>query len=289
MAKLFETVTIVGVGLLGGSLGLALKAKALAGTIRGVGRRQSSLDTALAIGSIDEDYLNAADAARGADLIVLCAPAAMVPQHLDEIRSACGTATVITDVASTKAEICAHAKQTWPKPYRFVGSHPMAGSEKFGPENANAKLYEGSICLVEPQDGHAPDAHAAVVNLWEQIGARVVPVDPITHDAMVAMTSHVPHIAASALTQVVQDTATAAPFIGSGFRDATRIAEGRPELWRDICLTNSEAIRENLAQIIQMLQDVSLAIQNANADELDEFFRKGHEIRRKVEELCKEP
>jgi len=285
MAKLFETVTIIGVGLLGGSLGLALKAKALAGTIRGVGHRQPSLDTALALGAIDEDYLDAAEAAIGADLIVLCGPAAMVPRHLDAIRSVCGNATVVTDVASTKAEICAHARQTWPAPYRFVGSHPMAGSHAFGPENANVKLYEGSVCLVERPNGHAEDAHAAVVTLWEQLGARVVLVDPKTHDAMAAMTSHVPHIVASALTQLVEDTSAATPFSGNGFRDATRIAEGRPELWRDICLTNSEAIGENLAQIIQMLQDVSDAVLNTDGAKLEEFFRKGHDIRRKVEEL----
>lgn len=284
MEKTFDTVTIIGAGLLGGSLGLALKAKALAGTVRGVGHRQASLDKALAVGAIDEAYLDAAEATIGADLIVLCTPAATVPHFLDAIRPVCGKSAVVTDVASTKAEICAHAKRAWAEPYRFIGSHPMAGSEKFGPEHADAALYEGSVCLVEQPNGHAEDAHAAVVNLWQQLGARVVPVEPETHDAMVAMTSHVPHIVASALSQLVENAHNSGPFIGSGFLDTTRVAEGRPELWRDICLTNSKAIEENLTKIIRLLQETSKAIKDSDALELENFFRTGREARGKAAE-----
>lgn len=285
MAKLFETVTIVGVGLLGASLGLALKKKDLAGTVRGVGRGQPSLDTALEMGAIDEAHLDLSDAALGADLIVICTPAAAVLQALDTIRPVCGKSTVVTDVASTKTAICAHAKKAWSEPYRFVGSHPMAGSEKFGPEHAEADLYKGSICLVEKLNGQAEDAHAAVVRLWETLGARVVQVDPEFHDAMVAKTSHVPHIVAAALAQLLDgDSGEEAPFIGTGFLDTTRVADGRPEVWRDICLTNSEAIETKLRELIQVLEEASGAVAGRDAQRLEDFFQKGRDARRRATE-----
>lgn len=282
MTTQFEIVTIVGVGLLGGSLGLALKERGLAGTVRGVGRRQSSLDTALAIGAIDDAYLDLREASIGANLVVLATPAATVPAHMDIVRTVCSTTTVVTDVASTKSEICAHTRKSWSAPYRFIGSHPMAGSEKFGPEHAEAGLYENSICFVEKLDGHAPDAHAAVVDLWESLGATVVPVDPELHDAMVARTSHVPHIVASALACLAADRPGIAPFVGNGFRDTTRVAEGRPEIWRDICLTNPEAIQQALSEITAILQETGEAIHDRDAARLDEIFKRGRDARRKV-------
>ncbi len=280
MSKLFETVTIVGVGLLGASLGLALKQKTLAGKVRGVGRRQSSLDTALEMGAIDEAHLDLTEAAIGADLIVICTPAAAVPHVLDVLRPLCGKSTVVTDVASTKAAICAHVRQAWAEPYRFIGSHPMAGSEKFGPEHAEADLYNGSVCLVEKLNGQAEDAHAAVLRLWEALGARVVLVEPEFHDAMVAKTSHVPHIVASALSQLIDNgSGEEAPFIGTGFLDTTRVADGRPELWRDICLTNSEAIETKLREVIQLLEEASGAVARRDGPRLEEFFQKGRDAR----------
>lgn len=280
MAKLFDTVTIVGVGLLGASLGLALKQRALARTVRGVGHRRTSLDKALEVGAIDEAYLEATGPATGADLIVICTPAAIVPQVLDAVRPVCGKSTVVTDVTSTKAGICAHAKQTWTGPYRFVGSHPMAGSEKFGPEHADPGLYGGSVCFVERLNGHASDAHAAVIELWEEVGARVVQVEPELHDAMVAKTSHVPHIVASALSQLIGNVGEGeAPFIGNGFIDTTRVAEGRPEIWRDICLTNPEAIKTNLSEVIRLLSEAADAVSQLDGPRLEEFFQKGREAR----------
>lgn len=280
MAKLFDTVAIIGVGLLGASLGLALKQKALAGTVRGVGRRRRSLDKALEIGAIDEACLDVAEAATGADLIVICTPAATVPQILDAVRPVCGKSAVVTDVASTKALLCAHAKQAWAEPYRFVGSHPMAGSEKFGPEHAEAELYSGSVCFVEQLNGHAEEAHTAVMDLWDKVGARVVQVEPEMHDAMVAKTSHVPHIVAAALSQLIDNgDADEAPFIGSGFIDTTRVAEGLPELWRDICLTNPEAIEANLSEVIRLLRGAADAVTRLDGPQLEEFFRKGRDAR----------
>lgn len=282
----FNTVTIIGVGLLGGSLGLALKKRGLAGTVRGVGRRQESLDKALSAGAIDEAFLDAEDAVRDAvqdaGLVVLCTPASFVTQFLDIIRPLCSESAIVTDVASTKTHICQHARNTWPQPRRFIGSHPMAGSEKFGPEHAHHELYEGANVFVEENDGLDPDAHHAIIELWQDLGARVVEVSPALHDRLLARTSHVPHIVSSALARLVDGQANLAPFIGNGFRDTTRIAEGRPEIWRDISLTNKAAIGESLGEVIEQLQAFAQAIREADPERLERLFEEGREARRKA-------
>lgn len=276
----YQTVSLIGVGLLGGSLGLALKQRGLAKMIRGVGRRQTSIDAALEAGVIDDGTLSIADGVRGADLIVICTPANNVPETLDVIRPLCAKGTVVTDVASTKAAICAHAKKAWSSPYHFVGSHPMAGSEKFGPEHSDAGLYEGAVTFVESMDDHHEGVYARVVELWESVGSRVVTIDPAEHDEMVARTSHVPHVVAAALAQCIQDPESARPFVGTGFRDTTRVAEGRPELWRDICLTNAQAIVQGLKVVGQDLEQIVQAIETGDAEALDEFFEQGVQARK---------
>ena len=167
----FNTVTLIGVGLLGGSLGLALKKRGLAKTVRGVGRRQSSLDTALACSSIDEGYLSLSEGAIGADLIVICTPANTVPETLDTLRSLCAKDTVVADVASTKSLICSHVRKSWAAPFSFVGSHPMAGSEKFGPEHSDSELYDGAVVFMEEENDHDPIAYKKVMQLWTGVGA----------------------------------------------------------------------------------------------------------------------
>ena len=280
MDPMFRTVTLVGVGLLGASLGLALKQRGLAQTVRGVGRRQSTLDTALSMGIIDEAFLSLEDGARDADLIVICTPANSVPNTLDTLANVCRPEAIITDVASTKSLICTHAHNTWPSPLRFIGSHPMAGSEKFGPEHADANLYEGAVCFVEELNNHDEDAYAAITQLWEAVGSKVIAINPATHDQWVACTSHIPHVAASALAQLICSPKEAAPFIGKGFKDTTRIAEGRPEIWRDICLTNPEAIAKGLRELSTNLNSVAEAIDSNDSDALDTFFEKGAQARK---------
>jgi prephenate dehydrogenase len=283
MAARFDTVTLIGVGLLGASLGLALKQRGLAKTIRGVGHRAETLEKARARGAIDEAFTAVVDAVPSSDLTVICTPAAKVPDYLDAVRPLCGKHAVVTDVASTKRDICAHAKTNWSEPYRFVGSHPMAGSEKFGPEHATADLYAGSVCFVEAMNDHAPDAHAAIAELWSGVGAQVVPVDPALHDVMVARTSHVPHIVAAAIARLTaKDGDALRPFTGGGFRDTTRIADGRPEIWRDICLTNADAILAVLREIQADLTGIERALSAKDGAALDDYFTKARDARRRV-------
>ncbi len=282
MTPRFDTAAIVGVGLLGGSLGLALKARRMAAHVHGIGRRQESLNTALELGAIDKSFLDIREGIRGADLIVVCTPAALVAGHLDTIAASCEPNAVVTDVASTKAEICAHARATWPHPLRFVGSHPMAGSEKYGPEHATERLYENCVTIVECADGHAPDAHEAVCALWKGAGARVVEIEPSMHDALVARSSHIPHISSALVAATAGELGDIHSVVGRGFRDVTRVAAGRPEIWRDICLTNRAAILEGLADLAKRLDAVRTMIDERDGATLDAFFTAAQRARKKA-------
>ena len=281
----FQTATIIGVGLLGGSLGKALKEKNLAAKVYGVGHRQASLDSALELGAIDRAFLDPVEPARDSDLIVICTPAATIPHFLDIHRPICPPRCILTDVASTKSAICAHAAATWPSPIRFIGSHPMAGSEKFGPEHARSDLYQGCVAVVQAGPSLDPAARAAVVGLWRTLGAEVVDLPPDLHDRLVAQTSHMPHVVAAAVAQVAASAGhleTLRKLVGRGFQDVTRIADSRPEIWRDICMTNRENILAALDDLSSRLDEARNALQQADGDALERFFRQGNRGRREV-------
>lgn len=279
MKTRFEHVAIIGAGLLGGSLGLGLKTRGMAGRITGAGHRQSSLDTALRVGAIDEATLDPVTAVKNADLVVLCTPVARLMDLLDVIRGQCEPEAVVTDVASTKRALCEHARASWPKPRRFVGSHPMAGSEKFGPEHARPDFYENSVCLVETADDLDRAARDKVVALWESLGARVIDIDPERHDEVLARTSHLPHVLASALAALAARQGDIRDLIGNGFRDATRIAASRPEIWAEICATNHHAILDVLAEYERDLDVFRVALANQDAEAIVRFFEDGRRAR----------
>lgn len=282
MEPQFGRVTIVGVGLLGASLGLALKARGAAKRIIGVGHRKSSLDTAHSVGAVDETSLDAQRAVKGADLVILATPAAQVITKMDEILPQCPSGAVITDVASTKHLICGHAEATWPHPRRFVGSHPMAGSEKFGPEHGRPDFFERSVCLVECGASLDPQARETVVRLWRSVGADVVDIDPILHDALLARTSHVPHVVAAAIATLAVRRGDVRQLIGNGFRDVTRIAGSRPEVWRDICATNRKAILEGLEELRSHLAQFCRALSSDDADAIEQYFNEGRAARHQL-------
>ncbi len=290
-ARRFDTAVIIGPGLLGASLGLALKERGLARLVRGVGHRQATVDGALRVGAIDEGGLDPAAACEDADLVVICTPAALVAPMIDAVAPVCQEGAVITDVASTKSAICAHAAVRWPEARPFVGSHPMAGSEKWGPEHASASLYEGRVTVVEadPQ-GAAPGVQEAVENLWKAVGSEVARMDPARHDAVVARTSHVPHIAAAALAEIADAAGPEARLLtGQGFRDTTRIAAGRASIWRDICLTNQGPVTEALDDMAARIAEVRHAVASGDGDALALFFDSAREARLSLEPPAAEP
>lgn len=282
MDPLFDRVAIVGVGLLGASLGLAMQASGVARHITGVGRRQETLDTALAMGAVHAVSLDLATVAAESDAIIIATPASTALDALAAIRPVCKATAVILDVASTKADICAQAARLWGAPRPFVGCHPMAGSEKSGPEHAQAALYQNSVCFIEDSPELDPDALATVQGLWESVGARVVPVNPAHHDALLARTSHIPHIMATLLASSARAEGATREFTGNGFRDMTRLAEGSPEMWRDITLTNREAVIEGLESLRGLLNDFLMAVEHNDGDALMRIFEAGREARRKV-------
>lgn len=284
MSAPFERVVIVGVGLLGGSLGLALKQRGLARHVCGVGRARASLEKALACGTIDTAVLDSdiAGACAEADLVVVSTPVQHAVSVVEGLATAVPPHCIATDVGSTKAEICTAARQSWGRPRRFVGSHPMAGSEKHGPEHAHADLFVDHVCLVERGDDLCAEAHARIVALWEAVGARVVPVDALAHDDILARTSHTPHVLAAALTQLAARKGDIRDFVGNGFRDTTRIAGSRPEVWRDICLSNRNALLHALEEYQQILEAFQDALADQDTTALEQFFADGNAARQGI-------
>ena len=278
----FEGVAIIGVGLLGASLGLALKKRRLAGRIMGVGRNPASLETALRRGAVDDSTVDVEAGVADAELVVIATPTGIVTSMLDRVLAAAPAHAVITDVASTKGAVCAHARRVCPAPRRFVGCHPMAGSEMYGPENGSPELYCGSVCLVEKDPEIADRARERVCALWEAVGARVVDVDVNMHDAVLARTSHAPHVVAAALALVAAEFGTPPDMVGNGFRDMTRIAESRPEIWRDISLENRQALGETLASIQGWLRRFEAFLAAADAGNIETFFKNGATARMEV-------
>jgi len=251
----------------------------LAAELVETGRLPSRALFALERGAIDQGSLEVEPVLRDANLIVICTPAASVPAMLDTVRDAAPTDALVTDVTSTKREICEHAAKTWQAPRRFIGSHPMAGSENFGPEYADANLYESRQVLVETGPGLDEDAREAVCNLWRSVGASITSIDPAEHDRILARTSHVPHIAAAAVALLSASEANVSALSGGGFRDITRVAAGRPELWRDICLTNADAVKSAISELVETLELFGAAIDRNDAAALEQLLEEGRQAR----------
>jgi len=279
----FQHAVIVGAGLLGGSLALAMKQHGIAARVTGVGRNQATLDRAIALGVIDNGSLDLAAPCKSADLVVIATPAEKAEELAALLPAIIPPSCIATDVTSTKARICAAAATAWPQPRAFVGSHPMAGSEKFGPENARACLFKDTVCLMEAASAAIDGtAHARIAALWQAVGARVVEVAPEAHDDILASTSHLPHVAAAALAQLADAHGEIADFVGNGFRDTTRIAEGRADVWRDIVLSNASSICAVSARLRARLEQLEAAMAAGDGDALEQFFEAGRAARQRA-------
>jgi prephenate dehydrogenase len=239
-------LTLVGLGLLGGSLAKAARAQALAREIVAVGRHLDRLRPALAEGAVDRVTTDLAAAVAGADLCVLCTPVATLTGLLPAVWQAAPETCVITDVGSTKGRIVAEAERlALSRPLHFVGSHPMAGSEQSGYAAARADLFRGALVIVTPRDGASAEPVKRVTEMWEALGARVLTMDSRTHDRAVAAVSHMPHLVADALmAAVLGSDPRFLEVAGPGFRDTTRIAAASPQVWREIFQDNRDALRE---------------------------------------------
>ena len=271
-------ITLIGVGLLGGSVGLAAKKLGVAGCITGLVRRSESIDECLAIGAVDEATQDLAEAVEGASLVILCTPVGGMKDMAAQIKPYLSPEAVVTDVGSVKASVVADVEPILP---RFVGSHPLCGSEKTGAAHADADLFEGATCAVTPTEQSDAEAVAKVNEFWDVLGAKVVNLTPEAHDDIVARTSHLPHVVASALVNAIlgKPVAGESDFIGTGFTDTTRLASGSPSMWRDIALTNSEAIQKAINDLQLELSELKNALDAKDGSALENFFKEGKILR----------
>jgi len=262
-----KRLSVLGVGLLGGSIGLAAKARLTQCRVLGYAHRAETLQSALARGAIDEGYDDPRRAVQNADLVVLCTPVGMLGDLLDQIAPALAPGAIVTDVGSTKRSVVAHGRRAMAgSPARFVGSHPMAGSEKRGVQYAQADLFEGATCVLTPDESTDPDALSAVETFWRELGMTTLRMTPAEHDRRVAEISHLPHALAAAL--VAMQEGESLSLAGKGFADATRIAAGDGGLWRDIFLDNQDNLRDSLARLRASLDEMLGCLDAEKADQL---------------------
>lgn len=281
----FKQITIVGVGLLGGSLGMAALEHKLAGKVVGVGRTLTGLQEAQRQGAITSGTIDLAEGVEHADLIVLCTPVRNISEVLPEVVKAAPEGAVITDVGSTKASIVARGDDVTRGTGKFfVGCHPMAGSEKSGVRFARSTLFEESTCFVTRTTETEPAAFSKICKLWRAVGCRLVISRPERHDTLTAVISHLPHLAAVALVRAVEnfneDKNLIRGIIGNGFRDTTRIAAGNSDMWQDICMDNREEIDIARAALEKSLNEIMEACHpGAECDELHKILESAREFR----------
>jgi prephenate dehydrogenase len=263
---MFDKVAIIGTGLIGGSMGMALRHRGLAGTVVGIGRRRSSVELAEQVGAVDSGTLDLAEGLESADLVVLATPIAALDALAPRVAKAAAPGAILTDVASSKATVIQTISGALSEraDMAYVPSHPMAGGERKGPLAASANLFERSFCILTPLDGTAPEALDAIRTMWSGLGASVVAMSSAEHDRLVARISHVPHLAAVALMSIVaEDTMQ---YCGGGLRDTTRIAAGDPDLWGDICESNRSEILRGIGEYIESLRRMADYLRDGQMD-----------------------
>ncbi|MFT5322275.1 MAG: prephenate dehydrogenase [Planctomycetaceae bacterium] len=278
-----QVLAIVGVGLLGGSVALAAKEREIADRVIGIGRNPDRLQAAVDAGVIDEFLTELPERDAPWTTVVIGTPVDRIAEDVRRIAAVSRPGTVITDVGSVKGSICdAVQAEDLPEGVSFVGAHPLAGSEKTGFEAATADLFDGKVTVVTPNPA-ADSANLAIRNFWERLGSRVIEMSPVDHDAALATTSHLPHVAASALADVLPEEFR--QLAASGFRDTTRIAAGDPDLWVAILLANSDAVIASLAAFSESFGKFQAAIEKRDPDELKKLLQLAKRNRDAVEKI----
>jgi prephenate dehydrogenase len=274
----FRKITIVGVGLLGGSLGLAIKKRRLAAEVAGYVRRAGSIADCKKAKAVDSCTRDLQEAVAEADLIVLCTPLAQMLPLLKEMLPAVKRGAIITDVGSVKTTVVRELESLVSKAgAHFIGSHPMAGAEKTGVAAARAELFVNAVCVVTPTKRSNQSALKKTEAFWKAVGARVLRLTPELHDELVSRSSHLPHVAAATLANLILDPAhpkSQSSLCANGFRDTTRIASGSPEMWRDIAMANRKNLSKALGVFIRDLKKVQAALIKADSQATQNFFER---------------
>jgi len=280
---LFRKITIVGVGLLGGSIGLAVRRRKLARETAGFVRRQASLKDCERAGAVDFATTDLPAAVWEADLVILCTPIAQMCPVVERILPVLRRGTIVTDVGSVKGSVVRQLESLVARTgAHFVGSHPMAGAEKTGVASARPDLFDQTVCVVTPTRKTNRAALKKVKQFWAALGARVLELKPEVHDTLVSRSSHLPHVVAATLAAYVLDPVhppLQAALCANGFRDATRIASGSPEMWRDIALANRKNLVRSLDALAARLRQVRQLVQAGKAPALAKFFETAKQRR----------
>ena len=282
---MIERLAIVGVGLLGGSLAKAARTQAIAREIVGIGRDEGRLRPALTDGTLDRITTDLADGLRGADRVVLGATVLANETLLPQIWRAAAPGAIVTDVGSTKRGIVTVAERLAPsrRDVQFVGSHPMAGSEKAGYAVARADLFQGATVVMTPTESNSPGAVKSVGELWTAVGARVVTLEADAHDRAVAAISHLPHMVAWALVDAVARFEPEAFAVAArGFKDTTRIAASDPDVWREILLANRDAVVASVTAFRTALDDLERLVARGDGAALTALLARVKAAREKV-------
>lgn len=286
----FGQVVIIGVGLIGGSLGLVLKQKGLASSVVGVGRRIENLELAVKLRAIDRYESQARQAVKDADLVILAGPVDTYHSHLQDWGESLRPNSIVTDVGSVKGSLVEEAERLLPNHVRFVGAHPIAGKEKSGVAYATPNLFHGSRCLVTPTKQTDSQALETVCQLWKSMGSVVIPMDPFAHDWVLGSVSHLPHVAAFSLMNALQDLQEQMPepvnlleYSGGGLRDTTRIAASSPEMWRDICVANRQNLIKMIASYIQHLEKFKTLLEQSDGAGLEKTIARSKELRERLQ------
>jgi cyclohexadieny/prephenate dehydrogenase len=286
-APMFERMALIGIGLIGSSISLAAQRKNLVGTIVGSARSPETIKTALDLGLISEGFASAREAVKDADLVIVCVPVGLSGAIAKDIAPALKPGAIVSDVGSVKAAVVAMMAPHMPKGVHFVAGHPIAGTEKSGPEAGFAELYDGRWCILTPEPDADTKAVAKLKLFWEQLGSNVEIMTPEHHDMVLAITSHLPHLIAYNIVNTASHLERVTggeviKFSAGGFRDFTRIAASDPTMWRDVFLTNKDATLEMLGRFSEDLAELQRAIRFGDGDTLFRMFSTARETRRGI-------
>ena len=274
-------ITLVGVGLLGGSLGLAIQQRRLAGRVVGFVRREVSIAECKHHGVLDHATLDLAAAVQDADLVILCTPIAQMRALTAQMLPSLKRGAIVTDVGSVKGSVVQELEPLVAgAEAHFIGSHPIAGAETMGVSAARADLFHNAICVVTPTAHSNLDCVGRLETFWADIGARPLRLPPDLHDDLVSRSSHLPHVVAAELASYVLSPAhpkEQAMLCATGFRDTTRIASGSTEMWRDIALANRKNLARVLGVFIEDLQEFQLALEKQDVNAIEEFFEEARQ------------
>mgnify|MGYP001607286242 CR=1 FL=1 len=271
--KLFNKIAIVGVGLIGGSIGLAVKNKKLAIKVIGIGHHQKSITQALKVKAIDEGFLDI-NKVKGADLIILATPPQAIIDIFPKLSKLIGEKAIVIDVGSTKEKILEAASKAG---INFIGCHPLAGLEKKGPENASANIFDGSICLLAPLKKTPNEAVKKIRILWKTLGAKTKVIDARSHDKILAFVSHLPHAVVFSLMDCIDKDDL--KFASTGLKDTSRIASSDPAIWRDIFLTNKKELLLAINKFKKSISRIEFLVKKGRSKGLALFIEKSRNKR----------